>query len=275
MVVNKEIHASIAQMVKSDDLPARLAALRFTTALGVIASEGDRKNAGKPTDDGMNIFWFAQGDEDSRLYRNEIVDAAAHDAGMRTAALTQGLISIEDSLEMTGGLLPLLQPQHIGFFGATWVPYLISRFFSVANEDLIAADSAAELKAVGDYIIRHPAIPWTREGALPWSQFTHSEPPIRLAQTQPDPITYLGGAAIMFISAEADSTLPSRHFGGDPSKLGAFCDLYPYIERRHARSATSALPDLPVPGEFKQLFRDWAEGKVNFTAPASDPPSRS
>ena len=25
------------------------------------------------------------------------------------------------------------------------------------------------------------------------------------------------------------------------------------------------LPDLPVPDEFKQVFRDWAEGKVNFT----------
>jgi hypothetical protein len=28
----------------------------------------------------------------------------------------------------------------------------------------------------------------------------------------------------------------------------------------------AALPNLMVPEQFKQTFRDWAEGRVNFTA---------
>jgi hypothetical protein len=32
-----------------------------------------------------------------------------------------------------------------------------------------------------------------------------------------------------------------------------------------------SLPELPVPEKFKPLFRDWAEGRVNFTAPAPEP----
>jgi hypothetical protein len=31
------------------------------------------------------------------------------------------------------------------------------------------------------------------------------------------------------------------------------------------RDQNGELPDLPVPAEFKQMFRDWAEGRVDFT----------
>jgi len=30
------------------------------------------------------------------------------------------------------------------------------------------------------------------------------------------------------------------------------------------------LPDLGVPGHFQQIFRDWADRRVNFIAPARD-----
>jgi hypothetical protein len=32
-------------------------------------------------------------------------------------------------------------------------------------------------------------------------------------------------------------------------------------------AADAKLPDLPVPERFRQLFRDWADGKVDFMAP--------
>jgi len=35
-------------------------------------------------------------------------------------------------------------------------------------------------------------------------------------------------------------------------------------------SGDDAQAALPVPEEFKQVFRDWAEGKVNFIGPAPD-----
>ena len=37
------------------------------------------------------------------------------------------------------------------------------------------------------------------------------------------------------------------------------------MAHRNAPGSKIPLPDLPVPEEFKQVFRDWAEGKVNFT----------
>jgi hypothetical protein len=53
-----------------------------------------------------------------------------------------------------------------------------------------------------------------------------------------------------------------------PSQLGVFRDLYSYVEHRHAQSLAGKLPDLPVPEEFKQVLRDWAEGKTDFIGPA-------
>jgi hypothetical protein len=55
----------------------------------------------------------------------------------------------------------------------------------------------------------------------------------------------------------------------DESNLGVFSGLYPYIDRR-ANGARIPLPDLPVPERFKQIFRDWADGKICFARFASE-----
>jgi hypothetical protein len=85
-----------------------------------------------------------------------------------------------------------------------------------------------------------------------------------------DPFTYLGGAAVFLMSAELDRTIPSHELESDPTRLGSFSDLYLYVEFRQAPESALLLPDLPVPEEFRQVFRDWAEGKVNFVGPAPD-----
>lgn len=53
--------------------------------------------------------------------------------------------------------------------------------------------------------------------------------------------------------------------------LGQFSALNPYIKSRNAKESSTPLPDLPVPDEFKQVFHDWAERKVNFVADSPDP----
>jgi hypothetical protein len=59
---------------------------------------------------------------------------------------------------------------------------------------------------------------------------------------------------------------------GDPHKIsfrprpelpGLSGLLYRHAARR-ANWEAEPLPDLPVPEQFRQLFRDWAEGRVNF-----------
>jgi hypothetical protein len=52
----------------------------------------------------------------------------------------------------------------------------------------------------------------------------------------------------------------------DPQELGPLRDLHDYIKCRSGPAPGRPLPDLPVPEEFKQIFRDWAEGRVNFIA---------
>jgi hypothetical protein len=54
-------------------------------------------------------------------------------------------------------------------------------------------------------------------------------------------------------------------------RLSTYDELtVPNIEQRWIPGTFPTLPDLPVPEEFRQVFRDWAEGKVNFVGPAPD-----
>ena len=47
--------------------------------------------------------------------------------------------------------------------------------------------------------------------------------------------------------------------------------IYRYISRRR-RGHSDQLPDLPVPAQFRPLFRDWAERHVNFVEYVDDDP---
>jgi hypothetical protein len=67
------------------------------------------------------------------------------------------------------------------------------------------------------------------------------------------------------IAAESDNSRLEDVLAHDPSALGPFSELYAHMEHRH-REVRRPLPELPMPDEFKDIFRDWAECKVNFTA---------
>jgi hypothetical protein len=76
-----------------------------------------------------------------------------------------------------------------------------------------------------------------------------------------DEITYLGTAATKCIlfelsrreaNASSDITKPTK---------GNLLDHYLYSRRT---KVTKKLPDLPVPAQFRQVFRDWAAGRVDF-----------
>jgi hypothetical protein len=54
---------------------------------------------------------------------------------------------------------------------------------------------------------------------------------------------------------------------GETLTLGPLEHIVPYLARRNSRDRDTALPDLLVPDEFKQIFRDWADGRVSVTAP--------
>ena len=72
------------------------------------------------------------------------------------------------------------------------------------------------------------------------------------------------------ISVEGNGDWSSGILALDPEKLGLFSELQIYIMHRQQGRRGIQLRELPVPEESKQVFRDWAEGKVNFVGPAPD-----
>jgi len=59
--------------------------------------------------------------------------------------------------------------------------------------------------------------------------------------------------------------IPDQRFAESPPELsGVAAQLYRYLARRVTGRRLDELPELPVPSEFRSLFRDWAEARVNF-----------
>jgi hypothetical protein len=101
-----------------------------------------------------------------------------------------------------------------------------------------APDSAsiAVSAAVGKYLVDHPSLPWA------------SGPPDRF------------NAIASWIDELANANLD------DLSGLGAAASYAVNTEFRvlERTSVGRAIERLPIPSQFRQLFRDWADGNVNL-----------
>jgi hypothetical protein len=207
-------------------------------------------------------FWNSRVDHLISRHAEVFTTAASADSFLRQAALKAGLITTGEALNMPGGPVVLFKNSHSCFEPRS--PY----FFDVCaalragwpafGQPRIASD----LNAFGEYLIEHPESPWVQgrpdEGStLDWGR----EPPVGISR--PGPLSgtaYLGAAAMRLIMEEAGLARPERN-------LGPLRHIAPYLARRQGFGHGSELPSLPVPDEFKQTFRDWAEGRVSFTAP--------
>jgi len=79
-------------------------------------------------------------------------------------------------------------------------------------------------------------------------------------------MAYLGVAALLALLTEQHGrgqAMPSAW----PPTLGPVREIAPYLKRRLGESETAPLPELLVPDEFKPLFRDWAQGGIDFSVP--------
>ncbi len=120
---------------------------------------------------------------------------------------------------------------------------------------------AADLDAFGEYLIDHHEPPWLDMTAfdvttllldsetLPGA-FDRRPPPL-------SPVAYLGAAVLLLVMEE------TRFTTRDNRRLGPLRDLSPYVSRRRGLGRRAKLPSLMVPEEFKQAFRDWAEGRID------------
>jgi hypothetical protein len=222
----------------------------------------------------MENFWTTRAGELMQTYRDLIAATAGLDSSMRMIAIVYGIISSEDVLHMKDGLFSLLKTQPLSIFGAMRQPHLLIDFYNLANSNYLG--SANSLALLGRMIIGQRGIPPIREPADFYLGFRDVEPSDRQAPLPLSAETYLGAAAVLLMCIEGCSNTDAADFmfaaGNRDDK---FSDLYAYIDRRYLRTPELKarelpLPDLPVPQEFQQVFRDWAEGDVNFTVSAPE-----
>ena len=275
-IVGAEIDAAIASMIGSNDSEERLNAIRFVlsmdTALYRIFADPEStfSSAGRSAD-----FWSQKSAENIRLYREAITVLAPSYESVRIEAMQSGLITVDEALGMPGGLQPLLRPQQREAFGGGWSALLCVYFqWLIWNINDNSVGLAKEyLSAVGRFASRTGSPPWTYGPIQPWlSPEWDKNRSDRLESSLLEPSIYLGGAIVALTCAEASGDWGYRILSKDPALLGPFSDLHAYIgyrEQGGTLNSTSVLPDLPVLGEFKQVFRDWADGKVDFIGVAA------
>jgi hypothetical protein len=141
-----------------------------------------------------------------------------------------------------------------------------SDLYSPADPDGFAKVIAG-FAAVGSYLTECFGPPWPTGPVDDWSEYFWEEPQESgVPRSSLDPIAYFGAGATLLIVAESlvITELPRK----GREQFGPLSDLYSYIARRWGIGANGELADLPVPERFRQLFRDWADNKVNFAGPA-------
>jgi hypothetical protein len=195
-----------------------------------------------------------------------MVLAAESDAYLRHVSLIAGLISPRQALDMPGGPIVLFQESQgcIGFL----VPYFFDALRALEGGWPAFSEAAivSDLAAFGEYLIDNPELPWLRGKVGVLKDYPYYDDEFTLPagrRPQLSESAYLGAAAVLLIMEETGQLAAGR-----PRKLGPLRHIEAYPERRQRRRGRrTELPGLRVPNEFKPMFRDWAEGQVNFTAP--------
>jgi hypothetical protein len=218
---------------------------------------------------GMNPFWESRLRRVIREHSPVMIAAAREDINLRTDVLRHGLITARQAIEMSDGLAGFFRSGVDFIRGGTMPVYLERVFLALLNgwPAYGLPPAVDDLVAVGEYLQAHPEPPWLHGPIDDWTAWAAKpeEPyPPDAAKTLSDD-AWLGAAAIVSIVTEkGEPTWP--YDKRTPDELGPLRDLLPYLNRR-AGTGPGTLPDLPVPEKFKQVFRDWAEGRIDLTAP--------
>jgi hypothetical protein len=270
--IAEEMSDRIAAMVASNDTSATIDGLRLAFTVSPLAWIRPRRTDTRIKEDDR-LFWRDWSDEQTRRHASEILSGAERDEDLRRFALYAGALTTADALAMPGGLTPLATVAPIicetgnpewGNFGLH--PYLLDLSAGILGEPGRPVPRISELQAIGRYLLADPTPPWIRI-ALSFGVLgpSFSRAIARVQLQSRDEVAKLGEAFALCaalelhyaVRAEIDRLAPSGSASGHPDPLLG------YLTGRLAEG-TAALPDLPVPAQFRQLFRDWAEKRVSF-----------
>lgn len=270
-VIDAEVTAFIETVVASNNPETHLNGLRLAMWLNAGPRQSGERGPDLPHDHRLRTFWDDRARENCIKYQQEIITAAAEHIDIRNSAVRLGAVTAAQAIDMKEGLLSLLQGQPTRIFGfGRWVAYLLNIFENFASNPELQ-ESIEVMTAVGQHLTRYPDPPWVTGEVSPWYEAGRSDLQDRELPASVTPVAFLGAAAIALMTTEATLAKPISDLQGEPRRrLGPFSILYAYMTRRNAPGSRTPLPDLPVPEEFKQVFRDWAEGKVNFIGPAPE-----
>lgn len=278
-IVSSEIRARTDGLIGSDSDPARLNGLRMAAWLGygirILEIEASRGSAENPLED----FWDEWCQQAVRRHRETFTTEAEYHADIRVVALKEQLIDLSQALRMTGGLSAIFYSVPIGIFstehpgyapGLVWDLLNAARYRELgeADGDDSVAWAVGNLAAVGRHLFGHPQPPWLVRGSLRADDQQLagllellSAPRVALSLE-----AYLGLAAIACILTELEQEQIAAliEVQRDLFAMGTLSGLAPYIERRWGYASSSPLAGLPVPPEFRPVFRDWAERRVDL-----------
>jgi NACHT domain-containing protein len=259
--VADEISVVLADIIRSGDKAAIVSSLRLILSLSYAALSSPARSGETEWD-----FWTAYGHRVLETHAAAAAAAAETDAYIRLRALEAGVIITRQALDMPGGPMVLFQGSE-GCF-QLYEPYFWQTFRALNSgwPAFGAPDVVSVLVAFGEYLIDHPGPPWLHDTMSDWDYHMPDEDdePFKRA-ARPAPLSqtaYLGAVTVLLIMNEALES--PKHI---ERRLGPLRDIAPYLTRRQGLGQRTKLPSLPVPEEFKQTFRDWAEGRVNFTVP--------
>ena len=218
--VADELRSGIATMVASDQESTKLTGLQL--ALEMVLVSGDD-------------YWRSWSRELAAQYEEEASAFSARSPALRTLALYNSAIPIDQALTMPGGFSAIIQRRpSVGI--PPVVPYPLFMSIAAASGEPARPPSIAVLAAIGQYLVDHPALPWASGQHDQFNAITN--PHDKLVNANLDEFSGLGGAASCAVHAEFRED--------DRTAIGLS------IER------------LPIPAQFRQLFRDWADGKVDL-----------
>jgi NACHT domain len=260
VAVADEIAAEIASRVDSSNSVARVTGLRLAAWLPQVLPS-NYQSAGNPEWQ----FWNDRRNDIIYSHAVAISEAAEADGGMRCIAVKSGFLTLKEALEMPLGLLTIFQSYDATPCPVSWPPYLEEAFQALLSgwpsfgAEVIVDDFAA----VGNYLLRHSEPPWISGTIGFWDNDVENRdvPAVDVVAIDSQP-QYLGAAAILSILAEKNEI--KNVSGWDKRKLGPLMNLYPYIVRRQDPRQKHKLLDLPLPDEFKRIFRSWAGGRINL-----------
>jgi NACHT domain len=251
-VIADEMSSRIGAMVISDDAVTRAEGLQLALEAAWVAP---------------NDFWRVWSREQARQHTAVIAAEAAASASLRTVALYAAVISIGQALTMPGGFGALMggaRPMLAELRATVPFPlFLCSRLLGAVPDP----DAIADFTAIGRYLTGHPTTPWVHIVRQDYARPVWDPAGAATGRSGLDELCALGIAAVICVDAELSQ---SRIGAGIPPGKFQLGDLGPlldfYVTGRLMRSfgLLFELPDLPLPEEFRQVFKDWGEGRVNF-----------